>query len=81
MTDGEPRNRKALGLPVVDSASVRRAVGVDPGLCGSCRWARLVTSKSSSFVRCGASDDHPGLLRYPPLPVLECPAFEAREAP
>lgn len=43
------------------------------GLCGVCRWARLVrSSRGSLFVMCS----HPELPRYGAQPVLSCARFE-----
>lgn len=50
----------------------------EPGLCGSCQWARdLVNDRGSRFVRCGRADGDPSYARYPALPVRECPGFES----
>lgn len=47
------------------------------GLCAQCRHASVQASaKGSSFWRCTRADDDPRLLRYPPLPVRECPGYE-----
>jgi hypothetical protein len=49
-----------------------------PGLCATCRWARVVESaRGSAFLRCGRSDLDAAFRRYPPLPVLRCDGFEA----
>ena len=55
----------------------------EPGLCGSCQWARaLANDRGSRFVRCRRADDDPSYVRYPALPVRECTGFEpARGAP
>ena len=79
MGNDEKPARSAPGREIVDGSAVRSALGVEPGLCGTCRWARLVTSRTSTFLRCGASDSDRDLLRYPPLPVLECHAFVRRD--
>lgn len=51
----------------------------DPGLCGRCRWARVVESaRGSRFLRCARSDDDDRYPRYRALPVLTCPGFEER---
>jgi hypothetical protein len=43
------------------------------GLCGVCRWAKLVrSSRASLFALCS----HPELPRYPGQPVLSCALFE-----
>ncbi|MFA7297346.1 MAG: hypothetical protein WC211_09225 [Dehalococcoidia bacterium] len=49
-----------------------------PGLCATCRWARVVPSaRGSAFLRCGRSDLDAAFRRYPALPVLRCAGFEA----
>ena len=53
------------------------------GLCETCRWARIVTSRRGSvFYRCLRADTDPPdprFVRYPPLPVLSCPGYERRD--
>ena len=50
---------------------------VDPGLCGVCRHARVVESRTGSrFYLCELSKVLPQFPRYPPLPVLRCAGFE-----
>ena len=47
------------------------------GLCAECRHARRVeTSRGSVFWRCGLAETDPRFVRYPRLPVLECPGYE-----
>lgn len=56
----------------------------EPGLCRLCVHARIVENdRGSLFWLCTAAATHPGLARYPALPVLRCPGFEpgARPAP
>ncbi len=52
------------------------------GLCETCRWARIVTNRRGSvFYRCSRADTDPPdprFIRYPTLPVLECPGYERR---
>lgn len=51
------------------------------GLCFTCRWMRTVTSRrGSTFYRCLRADSDPRFVRYPPLPVRECPGYELRDA-
>jgi hypothetical protein len=57
--------------------------GIDPkvGLCSGCTHAsRKQSAKGSVFWRCLAADRDARLLRYPPLPVEQCPVFEERPA-
>jgi len=56
------------------------AVALRVGLCVRCTHAAVQGSaKGSEFWRCRAADDDERLLRYPPLPVRACHAFEAGE--
>ncbi|HEX4956120.1 MAG TPA: hypothetical protein VF017_22255 [Thermoanaerobaculia bacterium] len=50
-----------------------------PGLCRSCRHARLLASARSVFLRCELSDEDPSFLRFPPLPVQECGGWEKQD--
>jgi hypothetical protein len=53
-------------------------VPTSPGLCATCRWARVVeNARGSAFLRCGRSDLDATYRRYPQLPVLRCAGFEA----
>jgi len=46
---------------------------VDPGLCGHCANARVITNRrGSTFHRCALSDTDARFPRYPRLPVLRC---------
>ena len=48
------------------------------GLCARCGMASLQRgARGSRFWRCGRADSDPAYRRYPPLPVLRCPGFEA----
>lgn len=50
------------------------------GLCGGCRWARLVVNRrGSEFLLCGRQRIDPRFRKYPPLPVLSCAGFERGE--
>jgi hypothetical protein len=47
------------------------------GLCADCRHAAVQrNARGSSFWRCRRAEDDPRFLRYPRLPVRECPGFE-----
>ena len=49
----------------------------DVGLCSCCRWAReTTTARGSRFWRCTRAEEDPRFVRYPRLPVLECPGYE-----
>ena len=41
------------------------------------RAHRRTTARGSTFWRCLRADDDPRFVRYPALPVRECPGFEA----
>jgi hypothetical protein len=63
---------------VSDSDSQRRA---RVGLCATCMHARTIRSaKGSEFWLCEAAKTDPRLKKYPPLPVLRCPAFSPSSA-
>jgi hypothetical protein len=48
------------------------------GLCATCCYARRIGNRrGSTFIRCGRSAAEPRYARYPPLPVLHCPGYEA----
>jgi hypothetical protein len=50
------------------------------GLCARCTHARVQhTRRGNAFWRCRAADADPRLLRYPPLPVRACPAWQEGE--
>ncbi|MGH9440786.1 MAG: hypothetical protein ACRD16_00770 [Thermoanaerobaculia bacterium] len=50
---------------------------LDPGLCGTCRLARMVRSdRGASFFRCERSDSDRSYARFPVLPVFECPGYD-----
>ena len=56
-----------------NSRDAREAIG----LCADCRFLRRQgTRRGAVFFRCGRADVEAGFLRYPPLPVLECPGYE-----
>jgi hypothetical protein len=53
---------------------------VKPGLCESCTHSRRVDSaKGSVFWLCELSKTDPRMKKYPPLPVLSCPGYEAKK--
>lgn len=66
------------GSPVEDEDSMiedERAVG----LCTRCRFTRkIVSARGSVFHQCCVANSRNELPAYPPLPVRECPGFEAR---
>jgi len=49
------------------------------GLCDRCRHQRVVrNTRGSAFSLCERSKTDPRYPKYPRVPVLECPGFEAR---
>ncbi len=48
------------------------------GLCDTCRHQRLVTTARSAFSLCERSTTDDRYPKYPRLPVVSCPGFEAR---
>ena len=60
-----------------DAAGAWAGLGAEPGLCLTCRHARLnQTRRGTAYLRCGRSAWDERLVRYPRLPVLDCPGFE-----
>jgi len=50
------------------------------GLCARCRHASVQhNARGSAFWRCRKAEQDESLLRYPPLPVGACHAYEAGE--
>jgi hypothetical protein len=57
-----------------------RPAPVDPGLCGTCLYAKVIRSdRGSSFYRCGLSDTDPHFPKYPSLPVRQCSGWTRKE--
>jgi hypothetical protein len=55
-----------------DETERRRA-----GLCADCRHTiRILSSRGSTFYRCGLSDTDPRFPRYPSLPITSCIGYE-----
>jgi len=47
------------------------------GLCAKCRHARVQeTARGSRFWRCLLAEKDERFIRYPRLPVRECPGYE-----
>lgn len=54
------------------------ALGADPGLCASCVHAKVnATRRGTAYLRCLRAEWDDRLVRYPRLPVLACPGYEA----
>ena len=63
-----------------DDPTVAATSGLAPGLCGSCRHARVITSgRGSVFSLCQLSSTDPSFPRYPQLPVMRCRGYESAE--
>jgi hypothetical protein len=60
-----------------------RAAPPPAGLCDRCRHQQIVrNTRGSSFSLCRRSKDEPERFpRYPRLPVLACPGYEAPATP
>ena len=66
-------------VPEEGWAKLGAQLGAEPGLCVTCRHARLnQTRRGTAYLRCGRSAWDDRLVRYPRLPVLRCAGFEAR---
>lgn len=60
-----------------DAEGAWARLGAEPGLCLTCRHARLnQTRRGTAYLRCGRSAWDERLVRYPRLPVRDCPGFE-----
>lgn len=47
------------------------------GQCFTCRWMRSTTTRrESTFFRCARSETDARFVKYPPLPVRDCPGYE-----
>jgi hypothetical protein len=47
-----------------------------PGLCADCQFMRRIESdRGSVFLYCERSKTDPRFLKYPRLPVLQCPGY------
>lgn len=64
--------------PSAQDLAALEAAGVRPGLCATCRNARILASRSSLFLRCAVAEVDPTFPRYPRLPVLECSGYSRR---
>jgi hypothetical protein len=52
-----------------------------PSLCEGCVHVRVITSDTGSrFLLCGKSREDPRFSKYPPQPVLTCPAHRPATA-
>jgi RNA polymerase sigma-70 factor (ECF subfamily) len=80
---GDPERLLRLDLAVLGGPGPEAGwakLGAEPGLCLTCRHARLnQTRRGTAYLRCGRSAWDDRLVRYPRLPVWQCAGFEARE--
>lgn len=52
---------------------------LEPGLCGACVHHRWTSNRRGSrFLMCRRSVRESCYSKYPPLPVRECPGYEAQ---
>jgi hypothetical protein len=47
------------------------------GLCFTCRHSKVVPSRHARYWLCGLAAVDPRFAKYPRLPVLACPGYEA----
>ncbi len=72
----------AHGLQDIASLSNDLMNGPTVGLCETCTWVRIATNRRESvFYRCLRAESDPRFVRYPPLPVLQCPGYDRRDSP
>jgi hypothetical protein len=65
---------------MVDPQNHDAATAPPAGLCDTCLHQQLVrNTRGSTFSLCRRSRDDPAYPRYPRLPVLACPGYEAVE--
>jgi hypothetical protein len=59
-----------------------RGLGAVPGLCETCRYAKLnQTRRGTVYLRCLRAEWDDRLPRYPRLPVSRCAGFEQAPDP
>jgi hypothetical protein len=52
------------------------------GICDTCIHAKLIrNTRGSVFLMCGWSKQDPAFPKYPPQPVVRCPAHESPKGP
>jgi hypothetical protein len=50
---------------------------VNAGLCSTCRFVRIIETRTGSrFYYCRLSDDDDRFVKYPVVPVVECPGYQ-----
>lgn len=63
------------GDPVTDDWD---RLGAAPGLCASCEFAQVNrTRRGTAYLRCTRASWDDRLVKYPRLPVLDCPGYQS----
>ncbi|MCB0208531.1 MAG: hypothetical protein KDJ52_04360 [Anaerolineae bacterium] len=53
--------------------------GLRIGLCVTCQHIKIIkSSRGSTFIMCNLAKTDPRFRKYPPLPVIACPGYEAQ---
>jgi hypothetical protein len=66
-------------MPSSSSSSSNNSNSNSVGLCEHCRYVHLVRSdRGAVFYQCKLSFTDPRFKKYPSLPVLSCPGYEAK---
>jgi hypothetical protein len=67
--------------PSVSQLAGSPVLPVEPGLCAACQHASVKgTNKGTAYLRCTRAAWDPLLVRYPRLPVRDCPGFDDEKA-
>jgi hypothetical protein len=67
---------RGVMTPSVSQLAGSHVLPVEPGLCAACQHASVKgTSKGTAYLRCTRAAWDPLLVRYPRLPVRDCPGF------
>jgi hypothetical protein len=67
-------------MPDQSADAAWRGLGAVPGLCETCRHAKLnQTRRGTVYLRCLRAEWDNSLPRYPRLPVSRCAGFERQE--
>ena len=78
----ERRRTVEAARPAEPSGAGAVSPGDTVGLCRRCMWARRVeTARGSVFRLCRRHRSDPAYAKYPALPVVRCPGFEAGPEP
>lgn len=75
VTNGEMVTRDGFGFGDVRPREAEQSV--EPGLCGTCRNARIMRSdRGSVFHRCLLAEKDGRFAKYPRLPMLRCVGWQ-----